>query len=105
MNDLEAFREFTKRIGRPEEPYRDGFRETWRQLALLENPHRPRDQPAHESRAIDLLVGWYQDERKGDPTTSGLTNSPLHVIENFRHPRAWVIFLCWSHHGQPFSPR
>lgn len=93
MNDQEAFRTFAERIGRPEEPYREGFREVWAQLG--------NDDIGEASDAISLLVEWYQDERKGERPIC----SPLQVLETYRRPRAWVVFLCWSHHGQPFSPR
>jgi hypothetical protein len=92
MNDLEAFREFAERIGRPEEPYRESFRDVWHDLW--------QEFKFTNQEALDLLVEWYETERKGERPFC----SPLVVLETYRRPRAWVIFLCWSHHGQPFSP-
>ena len=86
--DHEAFKQFAEHIGRPEEPYRESFREVWHEMT-----ERKRGMNHSDAAALSLLMEWYELAQQGWDQE----RSPFEIIESYRRPRSWVILFERTH--------
>ena len=85
MRHYESFLKFCERVG-SSDVKQDTFDSVFDELT----DRKPIGEGFDAPDALDLLVDWYKSGARYE-------KRPLNIIESFKRPRVWAMFLAWEH--------